>query len=159
MTATQMQWKRSRDELVDEIRALGFPDELGQEIAKHLGSPKAMRRMVSYLQYVKPKTAELIVDEDDKQNQSDKKTAYKDNTDRIGVERFFSLGKRCNGMGLITTRLEETSVTVISLSVLVTNLFRHTNAINFFVFYLTNETDDPEYYFALFDIDEDELEA
>ncbi len=63
MTATQMQWKRSRDELVDEIRALGFPDELGQEIAKHLGSPKAMGRMVSYLQYVKPKTAELIVDE------------------------------------------------------------------------------------------------
>ena len=96
---------------------------------------------------------------DDKQNQSDKKTAYKDNTDRIGVERFFSLGKRCNGMGLITTRLEETSVTVISLSVLVTNLFRHTNALKFFVFYLTNETDDPESYFALFDVDEDELEA
>ena len=75
------------------------------------------------------------------------------------IERFFSLGKRCNGMGLITTRLEETSVTVISLSILVTNLFRHTDAIYFFVFYLTNETDEPERYFALFDVDEDELWA
>lgn len=28
-----------------------------------LGSPKAMRRMISYLYYVKPKTDELIVDE------------------------------------------------------------------------------------------------
>ena len=96
---------------------------------------------------------------DEKQKQSDKKTAYKDNTDRIGVERFFSLGKRCNGMGLITTRLEETSVTTISLSVLVTNLFRHTDAFNFFVLYFANETDDPEHYFALFDVDEDELGA
>ena len=75
------------------------------------------------------------------------------------VERFFSLGKRCNGMGLITTRLEETSVTTISLSVLVTNLFRHTDALNFFVFYFANETDEPEHYFALFDVDEDELGA
>ena len=30
-------------------------------------------------------------------------------------------------------------------------------ALNFFVFYLTDETDDPEYYFALFDVDEDEI--
>jgi len=29
----------------------------------------------------------------------------------------------------------------------------------FFVFYLTNETDEPERYFALFDVDEDELEV
>ena len=62
-------------------------------------------------------------------------------------------------MGLIKTRLEETSVTVITLSILVTNLFGHMNAINFFVFYLTNETDEPERYFALFDVDEDELGA
>ena len=94
---------------------------------------------------------------DEKQNQADKKTAYKDNTDRIGVERFFSLGKRCNGMGLIKTRLEETSITVISLAVLVTNLFRHTNGIIFFAFYLINEEDDPGRYFALFDVDEDEI--
>ena len=92
---------------------------------------------------------------DEKTSQTEKKNAYKDNTDRIGVERFFSLGKRCNGMGLITTRLKETSVTVISLSVLVTNLFRHSNALNFFVLYFTNESDDSECYFAVFDDGED----
>ena len=57
------------------------------------------------------------------------------------------------------TRLEETSVTVISFAILVTNLFQHTNALNVFAFYLTNETDDLESYFALFDVDEDGLEA
>ena len=62
-------------------------------------------------------------------------------------------------MGLIKTRLEESSVTVISLSVLVTNLFRHMDSIHFFVFYLTNETDGPERYFALFDVDEEDLRA
>ncbi len=62
---------------------------------------------------------------DEKQTQADKKAAYKDNKDRIGVERFFSLGKRCCGMGLIRTRLEETSRTAVCLSVLVTNLFGH----------------------------------
>ena len=60
-------------------------------------------------------------------------------------------------MGLIKTRLEETSLTVIALSVLVTNLFGAVGALNFFVFYLTNETDESERYFALFDVDEDEL--
>ena len=94
---------------------------------------------------------------DERQKQSDKKTASKDNTDRIEVERFFSLGKRCSGMGLIKTRLEETSLTTISLSILVTNLFRAVDVFNFFVFYLTNETDEPERYFALFDVDADEL--
>ena len=96
---------------------------------------------------------------DEKQKQADKKIAYKDNTDRIGVERFFSLGKRCNGMGLIRTRLEETSLTVISLSILVTNLFRTMSSINFLAFYLTNESDEPAQYFALFDVDEDEFEV
>ena len=60
-------------------------------------------------------------------------------------------------MGLIRTRLEETSLTVISLSILVTNLFRTMSPINFLAFYLTNETDESERYFALFDVDEDEL--
>ena len=56
-------WLRARDELVREVTALGFPAELGEEIAQHLGSPKAMERMCVYLRYVKPKTAELVVDE------------------------------------------------------------------------------------------------
>lgn len=38
----------------------------------------------------------------------DRKQEYQDNTDRIEVERSFSLGKRCYGMGLIVTKLEQT---------------------------------------------------
>ena len=54
----------------------------------------------------------------------DKKQEYQDNTDRIEVERAFSLDKRCYGMGLISTKLEETQLTSIALSVFVSNLFR-----------------------------------
>ena len=63
MTAEQKEWARTRDELVHSITELGFPEELGHEIAKNLGSPKAMRRMMSYLYNVKPKSIELVVDE------------------------------------------------------------------------------------------------
>lgn len=60
---------------------------------------------------------------------ADKKQEYKaqmrlDNTDRIEVERAFSLDKRCYGMGLISTKLEETKLTSIALSVFVSNLLR-----------------------------------
>lgn len=54
----------------------------------------------------------------------DKKQEYQDNTDRIEVERSFSLSKRCYGMGCIVTKLEETQFTSVALSVLVTNLFK-----------------------------------
>lgn len=54
----------------------------------------------------------------------DKKQEYQDNTDRIEVERTFSLSKRCYGMDCITTKLEETQLTSIALSVFVTNLFK-----------------------------------
>ena len=57
------EWARSCDELVMAIRSLGFPDELGVQIAKMLGSPKAMQRFMAYLYNEKPDTAELIVDE------------------------------------------------------------------------------------------------
>lgn len=63
MTADQREWARAREELVDSIKGLGFPEELGNEIAKSLGSPKAMRRMTVYLYNVKPKSVELVVDE------------------------------------------------------------------------------------------------
>ena len=53
-----------------------------------------------------------------------KKQECQDNTDRIEVERTFSLSKRCYGMNCITTKLEETQLTSIALSVFVTNLFR-----------------------------------
>lgn len=61
--SNQRLWSRTRDDLVSAIEGLGFPGELGEAIAKHLGSPKAMERMISYLHYVKPKTEELVVDE------------------------------------------------------------------------------------------------
>ena len=63
MTPEQKLWARTRDDLVKAVEDLGFPPELGEAIAKHLGSPKAMERMISYLNYVKPKTDELVVDE------------------------------------------------------------------------------------------------
>lgn len=55
---------------------------------------------------------------------TDKKQEYKDNTDRIEVERYFSRSKRCYGLGCIVTKLEETQMTSIALSVFVSNLFR-----------------------------------
>ena len=43
--------------------ALQLQLRLGDEIAKNLGSPKAMWRMISYLDKVKPESVELVVDE------------------------------------------------------------------------------------------------
>ena len=59
-----------------------------------------------------------------KNREHDKAVEYQDNVDRIEVERTFSLSKRCYGMGLIKTKLEETTMTTIALSVFVTNLFK-----------------------------------
>ena len=59
----EREWTRKHDELVAAIEQLGFPGELGDQIARQLGSPKAMDRMMAYLYNVKPRTAELIVDE------------------------------------------------------------------------------------------------
>ncbi len=67
---------------------------------------------------------------------ADKKQEYEDNTDRIEVERAFSLDKRCYGMGLITTKLEETQLTSIALSVFVSNLFKMQRQILFALLYL-----------------------
>lgn len=64
----------------------------------------------------------------------DKKMAKQDNVDRIEVERFFSLAKRCSGLGLIMTKLPETTMSSIALSVLVTNLFA-VKTDTFFVLY------------------------
>nr|WP_207663103.1 transposase [Clostridium sp. Marseille-P2415] len=59
-----------------------------------------------------------------KPSAKDKKQEYQDNTDRIEVERFFSLSKRCYGLGLIKTKQYDTTLTSIALSVFVTNLFK-----------------------------------
>lgn len=57
------EWKESRDRLVEAVTQLEFPKELGEEMAKNLGSPKAIDRMTTYLHYVKPKSVEVMVDE------------------------------------------------------------------------------------------------
>ena len=56
-------WARSRDNLVDALMELGFPGELGDLLARQLGSPKAIDRMASYVRYEKPRSEEVIVDE------------------------------------------------------------------------------------------------
>ena len=63
MTFEQKEWAIARDDLVYSVMSLGFPEELGNEIAKTLGSPKAIRRMNSYLRQVRPRSVELVVDE------------------------------------------------------------------------------------------------
>ena len=42
----------------------------------------------------------------DQARKQQKQIEYQDNTDRIEVERRFSLSKRCYGMGKIVTRLD-----------------------------------------------------
>lgn len=49
---------------------------------------------------------------------------HQDSKDRIEVEREFSLEKHSYGLGLIRTRLEETRLTSIALSVFTANLFK-----------------------------------
>ncbi len=52
----------------------------------------------------------------------EKKIAHQDNTDRIEVERGFSLAKRCFGLGLITTKLDITTRSSIQLSIIAMNI-------------------------------------
>ena len=52
-----------------------------------------------------------------------RKTAAKDNTDRIEIERYFSTAKRRNGLGIISRKREDTSLSTIAMAVLVTNIF------------------------------------
>jgi hypothetical protein len=59
-----------------------------------------------------------------KDNEYDKAVEYQDNVDRIEVERAFSLSKRCYNLGLLKTKLKETTMTAIALSIFVTNLFK-----------------------------------
>ena len=79
------------------------------------------------------------------------KIERQDNIDRIEVERFFSTGKRCNGMGLIVTRLSVTTLSSIALSVLVTNLFEHNLSSIFWLFFCDNGFDDYKSHFVIFD--------
>ena len=70
-----------------------------------------------------------------KPSPEEKKTAHQDNTDRIEVERGFSLAKRCFGMGLITTKLDITTRSSIALSILAMNLSNLARAFLLAIFY------------------------
>ena len=55
---------------------------------------------------------------------ADKKDEYKDNTDRIAVERAFALAKHSYGLGLVVTKRGETTRSSIALYILAMNLSR-----------------------------------
>ncbi len=60
----------------------------------------------------------------DANSKAEKKIAYQDNTDRIEVERKFSLAKRKFGLGLLLTKREDTTRASIVLSVIAMNIDR-----------------------------------
>ena len=62
----------------------------------------------------------------------ERRRLQKDEIERIEVERFFSVDKRKFGAGLIMTKLEETTLGSIMLSIFVANLFETSSV--FFVF-------------------------
>ena len=57
-----------------------------------------------------------------KNEERDKKQDYQDQSDRVEVERQFNLAKRKCGLGMIVTRLEETTCHCLAMSVLLLNL-------------------------------------
>ena len=59
-----------------------------------------------------------------KMSLDERKQAYADNTDRIEIERGFSLAKRCYGLGLICTKLDTTTRSSIALSIIAMNVDR-----------------------------------
>ena len=63
MTPNQYLWAQARDRLVAAVTGIGFSAELAGLMAKQLGSPKAIDRMVSYIRQAHPRTEEMLVDE------------------------------------------------------------------------------------------------
>ncbi|SFL53131.1 hypothetical protein SAMN05216390_1415 [Lachnospiraceae bacterium KH1T2] len=56
-------WSKTYGKLVDILKELGYQEDFGRLIAKNLGSEKTMVRMIAYLENVRPKRAEDMVDE------------------------------------------------------------------------------------------------
>lgn len=63
MKPNQILWSHARDGLVNAVTAIGFSAELGELLARELGSPKAIDRMASYVRQAHPRTEEMLVDE------------------------------------------------------------------------------------------------
>ena len=60
---TKPTWRAAYDRMQRDLIRLGFPAELGDAIAKTLGSPQAMTRMAAYLEQARPKSIETVADE------------------------------------------------------------------------------------------------
>ena len=71
-----------------------------------------------------------------KQQKTDKRLEYQDNTDRIEVERRFSLTNAAMEWAKSATELEDTQLTSIALSVFVANIVRMQQQILSALFYL-----------------------
>ena len=89
-----------------------------------------------------------------KQTSEERKIERKDNVDRNEVERFFSREKRTCGAGLIVTKLEETTLASIALSVLVANLFGIPFGPFFVIFLLVGQKTDEKYHILTFSDDD-----
>lgn len=82
-----------------------------------------------------------------KDDEYSKKVEYQDNVDLIEVERVFSLSKRSYNLELIKTKLEETTMTSIALSIFVTNLFKI--SLCTFLHFVKNALFEREFSFAM----------
>ena len=76
----------------------------------------------------------------DADSKAEKKIAYQDNTDRIEVERKFSLAKRKFGLGLLLTKREDTTRASIVLSIIAMNIDRLAAMLLRFIQFLLNFT-------------------
>lgn len=74
----------------------------------------------------------------DADSKAEKKNAYQDNTDRIEVERKFSLAKRKFGLGLLLTKREDTTRASIVLSIIAMNIDRLAAMLLRFIRFLLN---------------------
>ena len=71
-------------------------------------------------------------------DKAEKKIAYQDNTDRIEVERKFSLAKRKFGLDLLLTKREDTTRASIVLSIIAMNIDRLAVMLLRFIQFLLN---------------------
>lgn len=62
-TSDRQQRAETRRRLVDAVRQLGFPEELGDLLADELRGPWSMDRMSAYLLGARPQSMEQIADE------------------------------------------------------------------------------------------------
>ena len=77
-----------------------------------------------------------------RQDRESRRSEARDEADRIEVERFFSREKRTCGAALLATRLAETTLASLALSVFVANLFG-IPATGFFVLYFLELPEGP----------------